>query len=114
MLYHTTLLVAKFHPICETTGLSSRMAQWQVMLSEYDIQYFSQKAIKEIVVAESLAERANDDYVPMSFHFPDEDIWQCLMLPKNQTMKMNGLNSIFRRGIECSKAWHWGSTNVAI
>ena len=77
MLYHTTVLVAKLDPIryiFEKPGLSGRMARWQVLLSEYDIQYASQKAIKGSAVAEFLAERVNDDYEPMRFDFPDEDL----------------------------------------
>jgi len=77
MLYHTTLLVAKLDPIryiFEKPGLSGRIALWQVLLSEYDIQYVSQKAIKGSAVAEFLAERASDDFEPMEFDFPDEDL----------------------------------------
>jgi len=79
MLYHTTLLVAKLDPIryiFEKSGLLGRIARWQVLLSEYDIQYVSQKAIKGSAVAEFFAKRANDDYEPMEFDFLDEDLME--------------------------------------
>ena len=44
------------------------------MLTEYDIQYTSQKAIKGSVLSDYLAEQPIDDYQPMRFDFPDEDI----------------------------------------
>ena len=49
MLYHTTWLIAKLDPIkfiFEKPSLSERIARWQVLLSEFDILYVSQKAIK--------------------------------------------------------------------
>ena len=59
MLYHTTWLIAKLDPnkyIFEKPTLSGRLARWQVLLSEYDVQYVSQKAIKGSVIAEFLAD----------------------------------------------------------
>ncbi|OMO77592.1 reverse transcriptase [Corchorus capsularis] len=77
MLYHTTMLVARLDPlryIFVKPGLSGRIARWQVLLSEYDIVYVSQKAIKGSVVADFLADRASNDYEPVKFEFPDEDL----------------------------------------
>ncbi|MCI55409.1 NBS-containing resistance-like protein, partial [Trifolium medium] len=45
-----------------------------MLLSEYDIQYVTQKAIKGSVVAEHLAHQLVEDYQPIRFEFPDEDI----------------------------------------
>ncbi|KAK5819862.1 hypothetical protein PVK06_024891 [Gossypium arboreum] len=50
------------------------MARWQVLLSEFDIVYVSQKAIKESAIAEFLASRALEDYEPLSFDFPNEEL----------------------------------------
>ena len=36
--------------------------------------YVSQKAIKESAIANLLTKRANEEYEPMSFDFPDEDL----------------------------------------
>ncbi|KAG8490478.1 hypothetical protein CXB51_013617 [Gossypium anomalum] len=58
MLYHTTWLISKLDPlkyIMESTALNGRMARWQILLSEFDIVYISQKAIKGSAVADFLA-----------------------------------------------------------
>ncbi|XP_057952961.1 uncharacterized protein LOC131147217 [Malania oleifera] len=45
-----------------------------MLLTEYDISYVTKKAIKGSVIAEYLAKRAVEDYQPMEFEFPDQDI----------------------------------------
>ena len=45
-----------------------------MILTEYDIQYATQKAIKGSVLAGHLAHQAVDDYQSMNFEFPDESI----------------------------------------
>ena len=77
MLTHTTLLISKMDPIkyiFEKSALSGRIARWQMILTEYDIQYTTQKAIKGSVLADHLAHQAVEDYQSMRFDFPDEDI----------------------------------------
>ena len=77
MLTHTTLLISKMDPIkyiFEKPALSGRIARWQMILTEYDIQYTTQKAIKGSILADHLAHQPVDDYQPMRFEFPDEDI----------------------------------------
>ena len=67
MLYHTTWLIAKLDPIkfiFEKPSLFERIAKWQVLLSEFDIVYVSQKAIKRSAIADFLVERANEEYEP--------------------------------------------------
>ena len=83
MLYHTTWLIAKLDPIkfiFEKPLLSGRIARWQVLLSEFDILYVSQKAIKGSAIADFIAERANEEYEPMSFEFLDEDLMTILQI----------------------------------
>ena len=49
MLNYTTWLVSKMDPvkyIFEKPALTERIAQWQVLLPEFDIVYVTQKAIK--------------------------------------------------------------------
>ncbi|XP_052482534.1 uncharacterized protein LOC105781308 [Gossypium raimondii] len=58
----------------ESTALSGRMARWQILLSEFDIVYVSQKAVKWSAIADFLASRALEDYEPLSFDFPNEDL----------------------------------------
>ncbi|XP_058784790.1 uncharacterized protein LOC131659648 [Vicia villosa] len=45
-----------------------------MILTEYDIQYTTQKAIKGSIVADHLAQQAVEDYQSMSFEFSDEDV----------------------------------------
>ena len=69
MLYHTTWFIASLDPIkyiFEKPSLFERIARWQVLLSEFDILYVSQKAIKGSAIANFLTERANEEYEPMS------------------------------------------------
>ena len=98
MLYHTTWLIAKLDPIkfiFEKPSLSGRIARWQVLLSEFDILYVSQKAIKGSAIADFLAERANEEYEPMSFEFPDEDLMAVLQIEKKESLEEEGWKMYF-------------------
>nr|XP_034909787.1 uncharacterized protein LOC118045297 [Populus alba] len=77
MLYHTTWLISQVDPlryICNKPYLSSRIARWQVLLSEYDIIYMTRKAVKGSVIADHLADNAIEDYEPLDFDFPHENL----------------------------------------
>jgi len=77
MLSHTTWLISKMDPvkyIFEKPALTGRIARWQVLLSEFDIVYVTQKAIKGSALADYLAQQPFNDYQPMHPEFPDEDI----------------------------------------
>ena len=98
MFYHTTWLIAKLDPIkfiFEKPSLSKKIARWQVLLSEFDILYVSQKAIKGSAIANFLAERANEEYEPMSFDFPDENLMVILQIEKEESPKENGWRMYF-------------------
>jgi len=43
-----------------------------MLLSEYDIEYRTQKAIKGSIFADHLAHQPIEDYQPIKFDFPDE------------------------------------------
>jgi len=60
--------------IFEKPALTWRIARWQVLLSEFDIVYATQKAIKGSALADYLAQQPISDYQPMHPEFPDEDI----------------------------------------
>ena len=60
--------------IFEKPALSGRIARWKMVLTEYEIQYTTQKEIKRSILADHLAYQAIDDYQSMSFEFPDENI----------------------------------------
>ncbi|XP_052723844.1 uncharacterized protein LOC128193781 [Vigna angularis] len=77
MLSHSTWLISKMDPIkyiFEKPALTGRIARWQVLLSEYDIVYVTQKSVKGSALAEYLAHQPISDYQPMQPEFPDEDI----------------------------------------
>ncbi|XP_040945829.1 uncharacterized protein [Gossypium hirsutum] len=58
----------------ESTTLNGIMARWKILLSEFDIVYVSQKAIKGSAIADLLTSRALEDYEPLDFDFPNEDL----------------------------------------
>ncbi|MCI87507.1 NBS-containing resistance-like protein, partial [Trifolium medium] len=45
-----------------------------MLLSEYDIEYLTQKEIKGSILADHLANQPVEDYQPIQFDFPDEEI----------------------------------------
>ncbi|XP_027150330.1 uncharacterized protein LOC113750569 [Coffea eugenioides] len=55
--------------------LTGRLAKWQIILSEFDIVFTSQKAVKGQAIADHLAENPRDnDYQPLRTYFPDERV----------------------------------------
>ena len=98
MLFHTTWLIARLDPIkfiFEKPSLSGRIAMWQVLLSEFDIFYVSQKTIKGSAIVDFLAKRANEEYEPMSFDFLDEDLMAVLQIDKKESPEKNGWKIYF-------------------
>ena len=65
--------------------LLGRIVRWQALLSEYDIQYVSQKAIKGSTIAEFLADRTKKEYEPMKFEFLDEDLLAIFQIEDEST-----------------------------
>ncbi|KAK5776073.1 hypothetical protein PVK06_044032 [Gossypium arboreum] len=62
------------------------MARWQILLSEYDIAYVSQKSIKGSAIADFLATRTIDEYEPLRFDFLDEDL-MCIIEKECESSK---------------------------
>ncbi|XP_071928029.1 uncharacterized protein [Coffea arabica] len=61
--------------LLEKPMLTGRLAKWQIILSEFDIVFTSQKAVKGQAIADHLAENPRDnDYQPLHTYFPDEKI----------------------------------------
>ena len=81
--------------IFKKPSLSGRIARWQVLLSEFDILYVSQKTIKGSTIADFLAERANEEYEPMSFDFPNEDLMAILQVVKEESPEEDGWKMYF-------------------
>ncbi|KAG8498128.1 hypothetical protein CXB51_007052 [Gossypium anomalum] len=96
MLYHTTWLISKLDPLkymMESTALNGRMARWQILLSEFDIVYVNQKAVKGSAIADFLANRALEDYELLNFNFPNEDLMYVEIakgdMPEDYSWKLN-------------------------
>ncbi|XP_070054661.1 uncharacterized protein [Nicotiana tomentosiformis] len=54
---------------------TGKLAKWQILLSEFDIIYVAQKAIKGQALANHLAENPVDgEYEPLKMYFPDEEV----------------------------------------
>ncbi|XP_070017146.1 uncharacterized protein [Nicotiana sylvestris] len=54
---------------------TGKLAQWQILLSEFDIVYMTQKEIKGQELAEHLAENPVDgEYEPLKMYLPDEEV----------------------------------------
>lgn len=70
----------------KSPALSGRMARWQILLSEYDIVYVSQKSIKGSVIADFLATRTTEEYKPLRFDFPNEDL-MCIIEKECESSK---------------------------
>lgn len=77
MICHTTFIISKMDSIkyiFEKSDVTVRIFRWQMLLTEYDIQYVTQKAIKGSVMYDYLAHLPIKGYQPLRFDFPDEDI----------------------------------------
>ncbi|KAK9017849.1 hypothetical protein V6N11_000850 [Hibiscus sabdariffa] len=107
MLYHTTWLISKLDPLkymMEAPALSGRLARWQMLLSEFDILHVSRKAVKGSAIADFLASRAADDYEPLDYNFPDEDLLNISNLEESNTEKswilyFDGASNSLGRGV---------------
>jgi len=65
MLSYTTCLVSKMDIvkyIFEKPVLTGRIARWQVLFSEFDIVYVTQKAVKGSALADYLAQQPVSDF----------------------------------------------------
>nr|XP_027109327.1 uncharacterized protein LOC113729203 [Coffea arabica] len=78
LLSHTTYLISRSDPLkylLEKPMPTGRLAKWQMILSEFDIVFTSQKAVKGQAIADHLAENPkDDDYQPLHTYFPDEKV----------------------------------------
>ena len=61
--------------ILEKLTLSRRISRWKIVLTEYDIQYTTQKEIKGSVLEDHLAHQDVDEYQSMNFEFPYENCY---------------------------------------
>jgi hypothetical protein len=102
MINHSTWLISKMDPIkyiFEKPALTGRIARWQMLLSEYDIEYRTQKAIKGSILADHLAHQPIDDYQSIKFDFPDEEIMYLKMKDCDEPLPEEGPDPESRWGL---------------
>ena len=78
-----------------------------MLLSKFDILYVSQKCNKGSAIADFLAKRANEEYEPMSFDFPDENLMVVLQIDKENILEedswkmyFDGASNVLGHGVE--------------
>jgi ribonuclease HI len=75
MLAHKIILISKVDPLkylMTRPMLTGRLAKWAIILTEFDITYTPQKAIKGQALADFLAAHPIQDNSPLKCDFPDE------------------------------------------
>lgn len=88
---HTIKLVAKIDPLkylLSKAALIGRLAKWVMILSEFDIHYIENRAIKGQVIADQLAEAPLLDKQPMEVEFPNRDV--LIVTTKQWTLYFDG------------------------
>ena len=77
MLAHKIILISRVDPLkylMTKPMLTGRLARWAILLTEFDITYVPQKAIKGQVLADFLAAHPIPDDSPLACEFPDEEV----------------------------------------
>ena len=74
--------------------LTGRLAKWAIILTEFDLTYTPQKAIKGQALADFLAEHPIPADSPLACEFPDEEIMHVEEGKKGWEMYFDGASSI--------------------
>ena len=75
MIEYSILLVSRLDPLryfFDILVMTGRLMRWLVFLTEFDIQYVTQKSVKGSIVADHLASFPVFDDRPIDDDFPDE------------------------------------------
>ena len=86
MLYFTMRLISCKVPIkyiFQNSSLIGKISCWQILLSEFDIVFVVQKAIKGQAIADYLVDKALNDLDFSESLFPDEDVLAIELEPDN-------------------------------
>ncbi|KAL6323628.1 hypothetical protein AAG906_039224 [Vitis piasezkii] len=76
MTEYSVHLISRLDPLrylFDRPALTGRLMRWLVLLTEFDIQYVSQKSIKGSIVADHLASLPTSEDRPVDDDFPDEE-----------------------------------------
>src|ERR1044072_6724691 len=102
MINHTTWLISKMDRIkyvFEKPALTGRIARWQMLLFEYDIQYRAQKAVKGSILADHLANQPLNEYQSLKFDFLDKDVMYLKMKDCDKPLPEEGPDPESRWGL---------------
>ncbi|KAG9442543.1 hypothetical protein H6P81_018397 [Aristolochia fimbriata] len=84
LLAHSTNLISRADPlkyIMPRPFLSGRLAKWALLLSEFEINFVPQRAIKDQALANFLADHPVPAEWELTEEFPDEEIFLVEVLP---------------------------------
>ena len=76
MIEYSIRLVSRLDPLrylFDRLVLTSKLMRWLVLLTEFDIQYVSQKSIKGSIIADHLASLPTSEDRPVDDDFPNEE-----------------------------------------
>ena len=93
MLEHTVYLVSRVDPlryILSKMVLSGRLAKWAMLLSQFDITYIPQKAVKGQALANFLAAHPIPDDFPIDDDLPNEDVFAMTVTKSTWKMYFDG------------------------
>ena len=90
----TTHVISRVNPLCILTtkprSLNSRLAKWAILLSQYDILFIPQKAVKGQALADFLAAHPVPESSKLHEDIPDEtfesnmisedEVWRCSLI----------------------------------
>ena len=86
MLYFTTRLISHMDPIkyiFKKPALIGKISHWQMLLSEFNIVFMVQKAIKGQAIADYLADQPLNNPNFSKYLFPDDDVLAIELEPNN-------------------------------
>jgi len=75
-------VISKVNPLkflmTKPSSLNGPLAKWVILLSQYEMQFLPQKAVKEQAVTDFLAEHPNPRMTKLYEDLPDEVVEVCL------------------------------------
>jgi ribonuclease HI len=93
MLEHTIHLVSRADPLRQILSkmtLSGRLAKWAMFLSQFDIVFVPQKAVKGQALANFLAAHPIPDDFPIDDDLPDEEVFTATVAQPTWQMYFDG------------------------
>ena len=94
LLTNTVYLISKINPlkilVTKAGSLNARLAKWAILLSQFDIVYISQKAVKGQALADFLAAHAFSSGDSLNDDLPDDQVMYINQEQKEWQLYFNG------------------------